>query len=93
MGTVPVPDKETDVPLMLTLVTRQDCHLCEDMERVVRAVALDLPCGLELRDVDSDPELLRQYGESVPVLLVNGRKAFKYRVSPAALRQRLAAEG
>jgi hypothetical protein len=44
---------------------------------------------LEVRDVDADPDLLARYSDQVPVLLVNGRKAFKYRVSHAALARRL----
>ena len=43
-------------------------------------------------DVDSDPELVERYGDQVPVLLVNGRKAFKYRVGAGELRARLRAE-
>jgi len=43
-------------------------------------------------DVDTDPALVRAYGDEVPVLCVNGRKAFKYRVDASALRARLARE-
>ena len=74
---------------MITLITRRDCHLCADMERVAREVAADLTVDVEVRDVDADPELRTLYDDSVPVLLVDGRKAFKYRVTHAALRRRL----
>jgi len=47
---------------------------------------------LSVRDVDADAELLARYSDQVPVLLVNGRKAFKYRVSAAVLVRRLRAE-
>lgn len=47
---------------------------------------------LDRLDVDSDPELVRRYGAEVPVLLVNGRRAFKYRVGPGDLRRRIRAE-
>jgi hypothetical protein len=77
-------------PIVLTLVTRHDCHLCEEMRAVVDAVRTDE--GLEVRDVDADEALRAAYGAEVPVLLINGRKAFKYRVTPAALRRRLRAE-
>ncbi len=43
-------------------------------------------------DVDSDPDLVARYGDEVPVLLVNGRKAFKYRVGAAQLRARIRSE-
>ncbi len=79
-------------PIGLTLMTRTRCHLCEEMAQVVEAVAREFPVRLETRDVDEDEALRNRYGLEVPVLLVNGRKAFKYRVTAAELRRRLRAE-
>jgi Glutaredoxin-like domain (DUF836) len=78
--------------IRLTLYSRADCHLCHDMRAVVDAVARDVPLVLDEVDVDGDPALVAAYGAEVPVLAVNGRKAFKYRVDPATLRARLARE-
>jgi hypothetical protein len=44
---------------------------------------------LEEIDVDQSPELKERYGAEVPVLLINGRKAFKYRAAAADLRKKL----
>jgi len=76
---------------VLTLITRHECHLCEEMEEVVRRVAERLPARVEVRDVDADEDLRRSYGEQVPVLLIDGRKAFKYRLTAAQLEGRLQA--
>ena len=76
----------------LILYHREDCHLCDEMRAVVEAVGRDMRFALEEVDVDGDPALAAVYGEEVPVLLVNGRKAFKYRVTPGALRARLGRE-
>jgi glutaredoxin len=78
--------------IRVTLYTRQDCHLCHDMRTVIEQVRLDVPLALEEVDVDADPQLAARYGADVPVLCVNGRRAFKYRVEPAALRARLGRE-
>jgi hypothetical protein len=43
-------------------------------------------------DVDTDPALVAAYGDEVPVLCVEGRKAFAVRVEAGPLRTRLAAE-
>ena len=40
-------------------------------------------------DVDGSPELREKYGEEVPVLFIDGRKAFKYRVTEMELKKRL----
>ena len=79
-------------PIRVTLYTRTDCHLCEDMRAVVDRVARDIPFTIEQVDVDTDPALAAEYGAEVPVLCVNARKAFKYHVDERALRARLARE-
>jgi hypothetical protein len=40
-------------------------------------------------DISLDSELAAVYAEQIPVLFVNGRKAFKYRLTEEALRDRL----
>jgi glutaredoxin len=78
--------------MRLVLYGRSDCHLCHEMRAVVERVRRDVAFEVEEVDVDGDPALVAAYGHDVPVLLVNGRKAFKYRVDPGALRARLARE-
>jgi hypothetical protein len=78
--------------LRLTLITRHDCHLCDEMAAVVALVARETEATVEVRDVDADPELHARHTDEVPVLLIEGRKAFKYRVTAADLRRRLRAE-
>ncbi|HEY6368650.1 MAG TPA: glutaredoxin family protein [Candidatus Binatia bacterium] len=76
----------------LTLYTRKDCCLCEEMKEIVRRVAGSFPLALQELDVDSSAELQEKYGDEVPVLFINGRKAFKYRVSAKELESRLSKE-
>jgi glutaredoxin len=78
--------------IRLTLYGRADCHLCHEMRAVVQSVARERELEVEEVDVDTDPALVAAYGAEVPVLCVNGRKAFKYRVERAALCARLARE-
>jgi glutaredoxin len=76
----------------LILYTRNDCCLCEEMKEVVRRVAQSFALTVQESDVDSSAELREQYGTEVPVLLINGRKAFKYRVTAKELESRLRKE-
>ena len=78
--------------IRLTLYGRADCHLCHEMRAVIETVAREVPLTLEEVDVDTDEALAARYGARVPLLAVNGRIAFKYRVDPRALRARLARE-
>jgi glutaredoxin len=73
--------------IALTIYSRPGCHLCDDMKAVVRRTAETIPLTLEEVDISSDPELESRYGLEIPVLLVNGRKAAKFRVTePELLR-------
>lgn len=74
------------------LYTRRDCELCHEMEIVVGEVLPRFPAELRRVEIDGDPTLEAQFGIEVPVLFVNGRKAFKYRCTARELRKRLARE-
>jgi glutaredoxin len=74
----------------LLLYSRKDCCLCDEMKEVIRRVAVHTPMALKEIDVDSAPETRQQYGEEIPVLFINGRKAFKYRVTARQLEKRIA---
>ncbi len=73
----------------LTHYTREGCCLCEEMKEVIRRVAQKTPLDLEEIDVDSTPGLVAEYGDEVPVLFIDGRKAFKYRVTVGELKKKL----
>jgi hypothetical protein len=73
----------------LTLYSRPGCHLCDDMKVVVGRVAEASvePVTVEDVDISTDAGLEALYGLEIPVLLVNGRKAAKHRVTEEELRR------
>lgn len=77
-------------PVRLTLVTRRDCHLCEEARPVVAAVAARTSTEWVEIDVDSDPDLLREYSDQVPVVLVDGKRHSYWRVDSVELEAALA---
>ena len=80
-------------PVSIVVYTREECHLCDEAEATIREIAEDegVPVDIELVDVDTDEELREEYGERVPYVYVDGRPAFKFRVDPDQLREKLAA--
>lgn len=66
---------------LVTLYTRAGCHLCDDAKEVILAARARAGFDYEELDIDADPELLRLYNEEVPVIAIDRRKAFKYRVN------------
>lgn len=73
----------------LTLYSRPGCCLCDDMKAMVAEVRADTAFTLTEIDISTQPELEARFGQDIPVLFINGRKAFKYRLTPGALRRRL----
>ena len=78
---------------VVEVMSRHECCLCVDAKEVVRRVADDGLCHWREVDVDMDEALATCYGHDVPVILINGRKAFKHRLDEQALRIRLQREG
>jgi glutaredoxin len=76
----------------LVLLSRPGCHLCEDARAVLAAVAGDLGVGWVERDVDADDALADEYGDRVPVLLLDGAEHCYWRVDEARLRAALAGQ-
>jgi len=73
----------------VVLYTRKGCHLCEEAKREIERLRAAAEFQLEIRDVDADPELQARFSNEVPVVFINGRKAFKYRVDAKQFLRRL----
>lgn len=73
----------------LTLITRPGCHLCEDARTALdRVVAVTGDRWVE-KDVTDDVELEREYGDRLPVVLLDGREHGYWRVEEDRLRRDL----
>jgi glutaredoxin len=75
---------------VVTLYHSEGCHLC-DRARAVLVEARD-ELGFELREIDigGDPELEAKHREWLPVVEIDGVRAFVYFVDPIGLRRKLA---
>jgi glutaredoxin-like protein DUF836 len=75
--------------IVFTLYSRPGCHLCELMKPIVERVAHASSAAVRIDEIDisTDAELERLYGLEIPVLLIDGKKAAKIRVTEAELRR------
>ena len=71
---------------VLTLYTRQDCHLCEEMKEALQAWQSRYGFHLQPIDVDRDAGLRHRYGARVPVLVLGQREICHYFLDEPALR-------
>ncbi len=74
----------------VTLMSRAGCHPCEVAKVELARICGELGVPLSEVDVDSDRELRAEYGDRVPVFLVDGREHGYWRVEEARLRAALA---
>jgi glutaredoxin len=73
----------------MTLYTRKDCCLCVEMKAVIEEITAKIPVEVDEVDIDQSIELRAQFGGEIPVLYIDGRKAFKFRVTAKQLERRL----
>ena len=65
------------------------CHLCERALEQLRELRDELGFELEEVAIDGSPELEARYREWLPVVEIDGERAFVYYVDEAALRRKL----
>jgi glutaredoxin len=79
----------SSVPLLVELFGKPDCHLCEDAKRLLQILQVTYTFTLHEINIAEYESLQAQYGEEIPVVFINGRKAFKYRIDAKQFVRRL----
>lgn len=74
----------------VVVYSRKGCHLCEVVKETIGKLHRRGGFSWQQVDVDSDEKLRRQFGDEVPVVFIDGRKAFKYRVDEKEFLRKLA---
>jgi glutaredoxin len=69
----------------LTLITRDQCHLCDVAKDAMGRVAQASGEDWREVDVDSDPRLQAEYWDRVPVILLDGKEHGYWRVEEERL--------
>jgi len=64
----------------LALITRPGCHLCDDARDALNRVVAVTGDRWTERDVSGDLELEREYGDRLPVVLLDGKEHGYWRV-------------
>jgi len=74
------------LPPGLVVLSREGCGLCQDMLVALAELERDrsIP-AVKIVDVDSDPDLARQFGLKVPVLMLDGSVVCHYTLNSKEL--------
>lgn len=75
----------------VTVYGRRRCHLCDIAKDVIEetARARDLVIELRIIDIDEHPPLQQLFTNDVPVVFVDGERAFTYKVDAGEFAERV----
>ena len=74
----------------LTVLSREYCHLCEELLAGLKQFQARYDFDIEVVDVDRHPQLEERWGDKVPVLLDGERELCHYYLDHDAVDARLA---
>jgi glutaredoxin len=74
----------------VVVYSRKGCHLCDVVKQTLTQVEGEAEFRWREVDIDAEPELRQKYNEEVPVVFIDGRKAFKYHMDERQFLRALA---
>ena len=74
---------------LITIFSRHGCHLCEVAERTLTELKDELNFELEIKYIDRLNDLVKLYGNEVPVIHIDGEHHDFYKVDPMRFRSSL----
>ena len=76
----------------MVLYHAEGCHLCERARAILEQVRKEFDFELDEVDIGGHAELEAQYRQWLPVVEIDGERAFVYYVDPDAFRRKVAAQ-
>lgn len=71
--------------VLVELMVRATCGSCERVAAQIEPVVVDAGAQLVLIDVDGDPQLATEFGDRVPVVVIDGEEFACWEVDNAEL--------
>jgi glutaredoxin len=81
-------DDELD-KAVVTIYSKPGCHLCDEAKASMLSSGCNDEFILQEVNIEGDPSLKELYQYDIPVILINGIKAFKHRVDPQEFARKL----
>ena len=78
--------------MIIEIYSKPQCPLCDEAKEVLARVRRRVPFELREVDITTDDALFQAHRYDIPVVFVNGRKAFKHHLDERAVEDRLRRE-
>ena len=73
----------------VVLYTREGCSLCVTARAAILLLRREVEFDFTEVDIGWEGDLYEDHKHDIPVVTIDGRRAFKYRVDPQELKKRL----
>lgn len=78
--------------IRIELYSKPGCHLCDDAKIMLEEAKTYCDLEIKVTNIEEDAALFKRYQYDIPVILINGRKAFKHKVCAIQLKERIERE-
>jgi glutaredoxin len=75
--------------IQIDIYSRPGCHLCDEAKDIIDRVRKRHAFAVRVINIEGDPALESAYGTEIPVVFINGSKAFKYHVDERELEKKV----
>ena len=74
------------------IYSKKDCCLCKKAKELIDKVNSEVPFSFKEVDIAASEDLFRKYKEDIPIIFINGKKAFKFKVDENEFRKKIRRE-
>jgi glutaredoxin len=76
----------------VVVYSKPGCCLCEEVKAKLKSLQASHAFAVREVNILQDPEAYQKFKEEVPVVLINGKKAFKFYLDEEKFLERLGSE-
>ena len=71
----------------ITVYSKKGCHLCEVAMQKLLEIQQEFPFSLTEIDIENNDELFEKYKYLIPVIEINGKEVFTYKIDENKLKE------
>ena len=73
----------------ITIYSKKGCHLCEVAMQKLLEIRQEFPFSLTEIDIEKNEELFQKYKYLIPVIEIDGKEVFNYKIDENKLKELL----
>lgn len=73
----------------IDIYSKPECSLCDKAKAVIEKAKSRYPITISETDISNNPVLFEKYKEKIPVIFINSKQAFVYKVHEITLIKKL----